>query len=1819
MDDDKTHQTMEPASPRPSDAEEAAPASPTPDAREDGAVAVLDKPAVASASPSTRVAEEGDGGDGNPHPSARRESVSAASSPASPERVHHRERARDAERESEPNTGAPAARTAAKDERRDANAERDDALDHDGDGASTRPHDFESGAPQDGAPGAAGSQHREVARESDWDLSAQTGVAELAGSIASPRVAEFFGPAPLASPWRVTDGAWAGHIPFAFWLMEAMRPAVFVELGVHKGNSYVAFCQAVVERRLDTSCYGVDTWVGDEHAGYYGEDVYNNLKLYQDEKFSAFSRLLRTTFDDAVDYFADGSVDLLHIDGLHTYDAVRQDFETWRAKLSSSAVVLFHDINVRERDFGVRRLWDELTRDGDCPSFAFDHSNGLGVLGVGRSLAPKITEFFARMQSPRWRAETKAFFNTLGHGLLMHWQYGDLLDQNRRLADAIPDLSDRARAGDEAAAALAEARAECARLQEQHAERQAEIDALAAQRQDVVNQNQALAAAVADLSKAAAANHRARRRRRRRAALQRAQIEAMQTRHDEILEHIATLASALRDSASPGAASDTPPARDEPRADDAWIAARALEIAATNRELAAKEIQLAAAAQDWSAATAEVLRIERAVRANDLDALNDIKRLGGGPAAAARPDHAPTPPTDVTAARDALQRFLTLVHSLSARIRDLENEVAETHRMYAGSRSWRLTSPLRFATHASRRVVANARRVAAGVRALPQARARWGGFRALGGHVARRLREEGVRGVLARADAFRAQLAVSPPPEPLAATTARPAKVVGDRPLRVAYVTNHSDLMTFVYRVDNYAAVLTSEGYVVDRIVDCDAAGLALQDLDVLILCRTPWSAPIEHLVNACRDAQIPIIYDIDDLVFDPAAIELLPHVRMAPTKTAEPLRQLLEAQKRTLDSCDFVTTSTAALAAEVEKRGRPAYVVRNNNGRAQQDVFVTLRQERAKRLSAATGPVRLGYFSGTKTHNLDFLQCADALADVMDEHPQTVLVAAGEIDLPARLDRHQARIERLPLTPHMEMLENLASVDINLAPLELDNPFTDCKSELKIFEAAALGVPTVASATKTFSALINNGRNGYLARTTEDWRAALRALVASPEARAAVGEAARAEIAPAFDVENTALSLKSVLAAAAGGRLRAASQSRFTPPAGDGVVVSIVAVLYRKHNEVRYFLEALRRQTFQGDFEVILVNDASPAHDVDVVAEAERFANGHCVGGGAMRVRVIENEANLGNCGSRNRGIAEATGAIIVVVDADCMFNRAFLAEHYTAHVYPDTDVVIGPINIEAHDIPPLIALERHEADPQLAEREMIPQDPVNLESFVNCITRNFSIKRRFLEERLQEPLFDEAFAYSADPESGFGWEDVEMGCRLYAHGATIKYVDTAISIHCTHPSSTNDSDKALRSLKNFRRLFDKHPDLTTASRQWSLQTYEAIVGWATSTGADLSDHPDHQSLERRMGHYRQAPIIIDRSRPLRILTHRWHCPHQYELMKLGHDFTMVTGTGTAMTDQWDLYKRPLPRNARFERADAIDLRDYDLALVQFDENALHPELCNGKVPADWGETLKWFMANVDVPKVAICHGTPQFYGQYGVDPVGGHLLEVMEDRRREFVDFMRPVSALVCNSHQAMEEWGFANSRVIWHGFAPNEYPPQAVKDAGVLVMTMAALQNRPYYNGLTVFEAVRERLGEEVLLWTLSTPMPDPPYSDQSPEWARALYQNYAREIGRHSVYFNPTQRSPMPRSRGEAMMAGLVSVSLRNHDVDMFIKNGVNGFYADTADELAEQLLYLDRTPSQREAMGQESRRLAMDVFNQDRYLSAWSTLLKEVVS
>jgi hypothetical protein len=334
---------------------------------------------------------------------------------------------------------------------------------------------------------------------------------------------------------------------------------------------------------------------------------------------------------------------------------------------------------------------------------------------------------------------------------------------------------------------------------------------------------------------------------------------------------------------------------------------------------------------------------------------------------------------------------------------------------------------------------------------------------------------------------------------------------------------------------------------------------------------------------------------------------------------------------------------------------------------------------------------------------------------------------------------------------------------------------------------------------------------------------------------------------------------------------------------------------------------------------------------------------------------------------------------------------------------------------------------------------------------------------------------------------------------------------------------------------------------------------------------------------------------------RPLRILTYRWHVPHQYELFKLGAEFTLVTDLGEGSCRWWDLGQRPFPANARFARWQEIDQREFDLAILHFDENVLHATEDAPGVGAKWGSTFRFLQQQLTIPRIAVCHGTPPS------DP---------SQCRETLVDYLGDTPVVV-NSHQAYSEWKFRRARVIWQGFDPVEFrsrPHPVRHQARILTLPGGAFRERPDYRGAGLLEQVRKKV--TIPLQHLCVAEPNLLLHGNA--YARAKFAHYIAALHEFDGYFNPTLHSPMPRSRGESMLCGLATVNASSHDVDHFIQNGINGFYASTADELADQIKFLVADPQRAWRIGLASRETAIRHFHIERYLNDWRNLVFDIL-
>ena len=232
---------------------------------------------------------------------------------------------------------------------------------------------------------------------------------------------------PAGTPARVVNSAWLEHGPFALWLVQALRPRLIVELGTHNGYSFCCFCEQMQKSKIGGRAIAVDTWRGDEHAGAYSDDVYKKLAAYVATNYADFTELKRMYFSEALPSVADGSIDLLHVDGRHFYDDVVEDFTSWVPKLSDRAVVLFHDTQVRERDFGVYKYWAEL--EAKYPTFEFHHGHGLGVLGFGSNIPPDVAALLALRKGSPAADDVRTAFADAGGAIAKNWKRANFIER----------------------------------------------------------------------------------------------------------------------------------------------------------------------------------------------------------------------------------------------------------------------------------------------------------------------------------------------------------------------------------------------------------------------------------------------------------------------------------------------------------------------------------------------------------------------------------------------------------------------------------------------------------------------------------------------------------------------------------------------------------------------------------------------------------------------------------------------------------------------------------------------------------------------------------------------------------------------------------------------------------------------------------------------------------------------------------------------------------------------------------------------------------------------------------------------------------------------------------------------------------------------------------------------------------------------------------------------------------------------------------------------------------------------------------------------
>ena len=531
---------------------------------------------------------------------------------------------------------------------------------------------------------------------------------------------------------------------------------------------------------------------------------------------------------------------------------------------------------------------------------------------------------------------------------------------------------------------------------------------------------------------------------------------------------------------------------------------------------------------------------------------------------------------------------------------------------------------------------------------------------------------------------------------------------------RVICICGEPDSVGSPYRVANLVSAFAAAGASAISMTIKEALEnqRAVADASLVVLWRTAWDESLAVIIRVARASGAVIVFDTDDLTTEPqlARVEIIDGIRTQ-NLTEREVEAYYQRTLKAFEEAEWACCSTEELAAALRVRGTTTFCLCNGFTEASyRRARLAVRRRRTK---ATDGVVRIGYAAGTRTHQRDFGQVAQAVASVLRERPKCRLVlyrhkeTAQPLVDPSEFEALgdlQDRIEWRDFVPQEMLMDEFAQFDINLAPLETGNPFCESKSELKFVQAALVDVCTVASPTGPFRRAIRQGQSGFLAEDCEQWKSTLLRLVDDPALRRAAGCAAFRDVLRTYGPHRRAELAAAILDQTLGDARTAARagvvQIQCLP---DGLIVPPVRIVFESdrlgeaavtvvvplYNYERYVSEALdsvAAQTLK-DIDIVVVDDASTDNSLAVTEHwirqnAERF----------NRAVLLQNAANAGIGPTRNAAIDAAETVFILPLDPDnrllpnaCEALLSAIRDDQAAFVYPlirqfgDADEIMG------------------------------------------------------------------------------------------------------------------------------------------------------------------------------------------------------------------------------------------------------------------------------------------------------------------------------------------------------------------------------------------------------------------------------------------------------------------------------------------------------------------------------------------------------------
>ena len=276
----------------------------------------------------------------------------------------------------------------------------------------------------------------------------------------------------------------------------------------------------------------------------------------------------------------------------------------------------------------------------------------------------------------------------------------------------------------------------------------------------------------------------------------------------------------------------------------------------------------------------------------------------------------------------------------------------------------------------------------------------------------------------------------------------------------------------------------------------------------LFIFFRCPHTERVEEFIRLAKSLNKKVLFDIDDLVIDTKYTDQIDYLNTLRRNQREWYDEGVRRMGKTLMLCDGAITTTKGLARELENYVSEVFINRNTASEQMYSLSLSALEKKKSIKSQGEKSVAIGYFSGSITHNADFMLILPTLVEVLKRYPYVKLHVVGELDVPEELQEFKSQIVAHSFVKWKRLPELIAQVDINIAPLEV-NVFNEAKSENKWVEAALVKVPTIASNVGAFAEMIKDGETGLLCNSNEEWENALCQLVENKEKRETIAEKA--------------------------------------------------------------------------------------------------------------------------------------------------------------------------------------------------------------------------------------------------------------------------------------------------------------------------------------------------------------------------------------------------------------------------------------------------------------------------------------------------------------------------------------------------------------------------------------------------------------------------------------------------------------------------------------------------------------------------------------